>query len=178
MWIIFHDFWSSPARLQTDDRPKAMHIMSPPSKLHRWGQWTWLSSSSYIQLILHPTSSSTQISSNLTGMTVASSEVTLSLWLQINSTCIPRIKPDKRAEINGRTPSRVTTKFPRQNSRKIQGYFKDLCMIFKDVKSRQKHQDSMLRYYNVPPKKKITKEYSHMLESTVEKYYLTYWYAT
>ena len=58
----------------------------------------------------------------------------------------------------------VNTKFPRQNSRIIQGYFKDLCMIFKDVKIRQKHQDSMLRYYNVPPKKIITKEYSHVSE--------------
>ena len=57
---------------------------------------------------------------------------------------------------------RVTTKLPRQNSRIIQGYFKDLSMIFKDVKIRQKHQDSMVRYYNMPPKTKITKEYSHM----------------
>ena len=41
-------------------------------------------------------------------------------------------------------------------------YFKDLSMIYKDVKIWQEHKDSMVRYYNVPPKRKITKEYSHM----------------
>ncbi len=42
--------------------------------------------------------------------------------------------------------NRVTTKFPQQNSRMIQGYFKDLSMIFKDVKIRQKTLNSMVRY--------------------------------
>ncbi len=58
----------------------------------------------------------------------------------------------------------MTTKFPRKNSRIIQGYFKDLPVIFKDVKIQQKHCDSMVRYYNVPPKRKTTTECNHMSE--------------
>ena len=57
---------------------------------------------------------------------------------------------------------RVTTKFQRQNSRIIQGYFKDLSMIFKDLKTKWKQCNSMVMYYNMPPKKKTTKECNHM----------------
>ncbi len=72
----------------------------------------------------------------------------------------------RRYDINVMTLTcdRVTTKFPWQNSRIIQGFFKDLSIIFKDVKIWQIPNDSVVRYYSMPPKKKATWECNHISE--------------